>query len=75
MWSWLVATPTMRAGVSSPETDSSDCRWALCSSESWCWSAERRTWPLARKACATTTASNAATTSDTDMMMSTRPWF
>lgn len=34
MWSWLVAAPTIREGVSRPETDSSAWRCVLCSSDS-----------------------------------------
>ncbi len=68
-----VAAATIRAGVSSCATASSVWRCALCSMASWCWRAASFTWPLARRACPTTTASSAATTMETDTMVRSRP--
>lgn len=72
---WLVAALTIRGGVSSSETESSAWRCALCSSDSSCCRADKRTCPFASRACATTTARREATTIDTDTMLRTRRRF
>ena len=73
MCSWLWAAATIRAGVSSCASATSAWRWTLCSAVSWCCREASFTWPLARIACPTTTASKAATTMETDRMVSSLP--
>ena len=74
MWSWLGGgrhDPRRRLELAPRPARPRGARSAPC--VSWCCSAASRTWPLARSACPTTTASKAATTMETDTMVRSLP--